>query len=89
VECNSGRAPVVEEVDVDATESSVVVTVRVRGYSGDQDCQGSPPALYMIELAEPLGERTLVDGGCATVQRAHGTGLCPDGEIRHEPEPSP
>ena len=88
VECTSGRVPVVEDVDVSTSESEVVVTVMVRGHHGYQDCQGTPPAPYTIDLGEPLGQRVLVDGGCGEGQRAHGTALCPEGAIRYEPQPS-
>jgi hypothetical protein len=88
VECNSGREAIIEDVEVRTSKSEVVVTVKVRGYGGDQDCQGSPPTLHRIELTEPLGQRTMIDGGCVEGQRAHGTGACPDGAIRYKPQPS-
>jgi hypothetical protein len=40
----------------------VVVTITVRSLS-NADCPGHPPTPYTFELDEPLGERSLVDGG--------------------------
>lgn len=43
-----------------ATEVTITIIVRSLG---DAECPGHPPTPYTIELAEPLGHRTLVDGG--------------------------
>jgi hypothetical protein len=64
--CASGRSsvgrivgPQVDYVD----DTSVVVTFRVRPLAGGQDCPGNPPAAVTVRLEEPLGDRTLLDGG--------------------------
>jgi hypothetical protein len=41
----------------------VVVTITVRSLEGGRTCQGHPPTPYTLELDEPLGDRSLVDGG--------------------------
>jgi len=43
-----------------ATEVTITITVR---WLGEATCPGHPPTPYTIELAEPLGDRTLADGG--------------------------
>lgn len=43
-----------------ATEVTITIVVRSLG---DAECPGHPPTPYTIELAEPLGDRTLADGG--------------------------
>ena len=35
----------------------------VRPVGGSRDCQGSPPTPATVDLAEPLGQRTVLDGG--------------------------
>lgn len=47
---------------VDADEERVVVTVRVVPLPGPQDCGEAPDTPFTIELDEPLGDRTLLDG---------------------------
>ncbi len=86
VRCTSGREPVVEEVQVESDGSSMTVTVMVRSYDGDQDCQGTPPVSHVIDLGERLGDRVLIDGGCLPGQQGRGTSLCPPDEIRFSAE---
>tara|TARA_R100000306_G_scaffold52139_1_gene49048 strand:- start:258 stop:713 length:456 start_codon:yes stop_codon:yes gene_type:complete len=86
VQCTSGREPVVEDVLVESDASSMTVTVMVRSYDGDQDCQGTPPVSHVIDLGERLGDRVLIDGGCLPGQQGRDTALCPPDEIRFSPE---
>jgi hypothetical protein len=58
--CSSGRsaggridANVAYERDV------VVIDIGVRPFGGDQDCQGNPSTPFVVELAEPLGDRVV------------------------------
>jgi hypothetical protein len=55
----SGRmsAPV-----VDYGADSVIVTIGVRPLEGMQTCPGPPGTPALLRLAEPLGDRTLLDG---------------------------
>lgn len=63
--CASGREvndillpPVIEY-----REDEVIVSLYVEPVPGGaQDCQGTAPTRFTIQLAEPLGGRTLVDG---------------------------
>jgi hypothetical protein len=63
--CASGQTSegriVGPEIEVD--DSSVVVTFGVRPLSGAQACPGNPATMVEVELDEPLGHRTLLDGG--------------------------
>jgi hypothetical protein len=63
--CASGRTAEgrIEEPDVDYRRDAVVVTIRVRERSGDQDCPGNPDTPYVLRLDEPVGNRALLDGG--------------------------
>jgi hypothetical protein len=62
--CNSGRDArgriVVWAVLPAADAMTVVLAVRPR--PGGHDCQGNPETPFLLELPEPLGDRTLLDG---------------------------
>lgn len=64
--CSGGRSsedrivgPEIEYVD----DTAVVVTFGVRPLPGDQECPGNPVTAVEVHLAEPLGNRLLLDGG--------------------------
>jgi hypothetical protein len=63
--CASGRPPigrVLPPVVLFALDA-VVVAFSTRPLPGGQDCPGAPPAPVEFDLAEPLGDRLLLDGG--------------------------
>jgi predicted small lipoprotein YifL len=64
-ECTSGRDPVpfLGAPEVIETAERVVVTMTSEASTGDQNCQGNPSVPVTLELAEPIGDRELVDGG--------------------------
>ena len=47
---------------IEYTENSVIVTFFVEPLSGFQECPGNPSSTVEIQLAQPLGARTLLDG---------------------------
>ncbi len=63
--CASGQSSEgrIAEQQIDYLDASVVVTFRVRPLPGDQECPGNPATMVEVELDEPLGHRTLLDGG--------------------------
>jgi hypothetical protein len=81
VGCNSGVTGEVQEPDVRIDEVDVEITFLVRpGEPSAADCQGNVEVPYEVVLPEPLGERRLVDGQCASGGDAGGTVWCdPDG----------
>lgn len=62
--CASGTSPEgrVEPPAIELTDTTVTVTYSVRHRVGSQDCQGNPPLAVGLQLPEPLGNRTLLDG---------------------------
>jgi hypothetical protein len=63
--CASGRSPEgrIEPPTFDLTDAAVTISFEIRWPSGaGQDCQGIPPFPITIDLPEPLGDRTLLDG---------------------------
>jgi hypothetical protein len=44
-------------------ETSVTITIGVKPLEGDQDCPANPATPLTIKLTEPLGDRTLFNGG--------------------------
>ncbi len=63
LECASGQAPVDREVlpVVVETDAQVQITTLVAPVAGGADCPGNPWFPVVVELDEPLGERTVVD----------------------------
>ena len=63
--CASGRPADGRIVgpDVVGVNSLVLVTFAVRPLPGDQDCPSNPPSRVTVDLGEPLGTGTLLDGG--------------------------
>lgn len=53
----------IEEPDVQYQQDAVIVTIRVKPKTGAQTCQSNPLTPYTLELEEPLGGRTLLEGG--------------------------
>ena len=62
--CASGQPPVGREVVpvVTATDTNVTITVLVESVRGDATCPSNPWFLSVIDLGEPLGDRSLLDG---------------------------
>ena len=63
--CASGRSPQgrVQAPVIAYGAEAITVTIAVIPLPGAQDCQGNPEFPTTILLTEPLGTRTLLDGG--------------------------
>jgi hypothetical protein len=64
--CASGRSPEgrIVEPRIQYGATQVIITFFVRPAPGNfQTCQGNPPGPFEVDLAQPLGGRTLMDGG--------------------------
>jgi hypothetical protein len=61
--CASGTsgAERVDPPDMAFSETSITVRVDIRRGPGGQDCQGTPPFRFTLELPEPVGGRALLD----------------------------
>ncbi|GEM00235.1 hypothetical protein [Cellulomonas terrae] len=61
--CNSGEDADgrVELATLRETASTVEVVITVEPRDGGHDCQSNPPTPFTVELAEPLGDRRLLD----------------------------
>jgi hypothetical protein len=46
-----------------STKTTVTITIGVKPLEGAQDCPGNPATPLTVTLTEPLGNRTLFDGG--------------------------
>ena len=69
--CASGQPATgrIEEPLVFTDARRVVVSVFVRHAEGGQECPGNPETPYVLRLAEPLGDRQLLDGGVVPARR--------------------
>lgn len=60
-ECASGRDADGRIVaDVTYGSDSITIDVGVRRLGGDQDCPSNPVTSYVVELDQPLGDRTII-----------------------------
>lgn len=83
--CNSGETGTVNDPDIEMTDTQVVITFTVSpGEPRSADCQGNNAVSYDVELPEALGERELVDGGCASTE-ATSTAPCQRSGVRYTP----
>jgi hypothetical protein len=75
--CNSGEDAqgriVVSAIDED--DDSVTMTFAVRPRGGGQECPGNPETPFVLELSEPLGDRSVLDGSSVPPRDAT---VCPD-----------
>lgn len=62
--CASGKSPEgrIATAAMSYLENSVTVILGVTPLTGPQTCNPGPPAEYIVELDEPLGDRQLLDG---------------------------
>ena len=80
--CASGVTGAVLDPQVEITDEQVVVTIDVDPLpQGQYECQGNDTVEYVVTLAEPLGDRDLMDGACLAGE-AVGTAACVDGAVR-------
>jgi hypothetical protein len=67
LECTSGRPAegrvLPPAIRYEPTRVLVVFAVRKPPTTGAETCPGAPPTPVTVELREPLGKRTLLDGG--------------------------
>ncbi len=60
MECASGRSATGRiEVEIAYGPDEVGIEVGVRPLGGDQNCPSNPNTPYIIELSEPLGDRSI------------------------------
>ncbi len=74
-ECTSGRDPLpfLHEPTVIEADETVTVYWTSDAPHGAQTCQGNPPVRMAVELDEPLGSRTLLDGSTWPPKRVTGS----------------
>jgi hypothetical protein len=82
--CNGGVTGEVLAPEIRRGESEIVVTFAVDPRQpGPAPCQGNDPVPYEVDLGEPLGHRSLVDGECLARGEAVSTSFCSSGARRH------
>ncbi|MDJ1114725.1 hypothetical protein [Microbacterium dauci] len=78
LECASGVTGELSEPRVTAEDDRIVITTPVADNgSDDGECPGNDVVPLTVDLGEPIGERTLVDGACLSTEAAD-TELCAD-----------
>lgn len=61
--CASGASPEGRiQPEVTYNTDTIIVTIRVKKLGGAQDCQARAPTPYELQLDQPVGNRTVLDG---------------------------
>lgn len=72
VACSDGRTGKVQTPRVTYEKKRIVIRTDVEPLTeGPHTCPGNSPVSITVELAEPIGERVLVDGSCSVDAIAH------------------
>ena len=84
--CSSGITGEVYPPDIVIGDRDVVVTFSVAPLDFDvRTCIPNEEVPFVVNLAEPIGERRLVDGACLDDSEASPTGFCRSGPVRWSP----
>ncbi len=86
VGCSSGVQGKPDAPEIEYTETEVRITFRISPRIDNGTCQGTPGVPYDVELGEPLGDRSLVDGECHPGSTAWATAFCLEEGVRYAPE---
>ncbi|WP_068480453.1 hypothetical protein [Pseudoclavibacter helvolus] len=82
--CASGTTGEILEPKVTYEAEQIVIRVDVApAGAGPQTCQGNDAVPVVVELTEPIGLRSLIDGGCA-LEGVGTTSECADTAVRFE-----
>ena len=85
--CNGGVTGTVLEPVVAADAERITVTFAVEPVEpGAHTCQGNDGVPFVVELADPVAGRELVDGACLSGD-AVTTSFCTEGAVRWSPQP--
>jgi hypothetical protein len=83
--CNNGVTGEVHKPEVSVEDDAVVVTFSVDPINTDASCPDNDVVPYEVVLPEPLGDRSSVDGQCASDRDARRTPFCQHGGVRYSP----
>ena len=87
VACSGGRTGTVLAPSIVWSDTRVVVTFSVEPLPQDPEdaCPPNDTVAYVVELGQPIGQRQLFDGACAS-NPAASTTFCTDGGVRWRPD---
>jgi hypothetical protein len=86
--CNGGETGTVLEPVVDVDGERIEVTFTVEPLPpGDHTCPGNDEVPVVVELAEPVGGRELVDGACLSGEAATTSFCTEQNPVRWPPQP--
>ncbi|WP_424467028.1 hypothetical protein [Pseudoclavibacter helvolus] len=83
--CSGGETGEVLEPQVTYEAEHIVIRVDVVPVYGLQTCPGNDAVPVVVQLTEPIGSRSLIDGGCA-LEGVGTTVECVDSALRFEGE---
>lgn len=85
LDCSGGETGEVLEPQVTYEAEQIIIRVDVVPISGLQTCPGNNAVPVTVQLTEPIGSRSLIDGGCA-LEGVGTTAECLDSAVRYEGE---
>jgi hypothetical protein len=84
--CNNGVTGEVLAPKIDMGPSEIVITFQVAPKQpGEATCPSNAGVPYEVDLGEPIGQRTLVDGECLGDDGAKTTAFCQPNATRFSP----
>lgn len=88
VSCSDGRTGQVLAPNVAVEHDRIVVTFEVEALPpGRYTCPGNNDVPYRVDVREPIGSRSIVDGWCLDRETPE-PGLCPDAGVRWSAPPT-
>ena len=85
VGCSGGVQGDPQTPKIEFTESEIQITFRIEPRIDDGTCQGTPGVPFQVDLSEPIGGRTIVDGECHPGSTAWATSFCLEEGVRYGP----
>lgn len=88
--CSGGVTGTVFGPQISKGDSEIEVIFKVEAIGdGLQLCPGNDTVSIEVDLGEPIGDRRIVDGGCAVDRHDSSTGRCREGPVRWAPQAPP
>lgn len=81
VKCSNGETGRVLDPSIQETDAAIIITFTVQPAELG-DCPSNNQVAYQVELDEPIGSRSLVDGLCSAAPRLSNSVFCADGDQR-------
>ncbi len=86
VGCSSGVQGEPQTPEIEFTDSEIQITFTIAPRIDGGTCEGTLGVPVDIDLGEPIGDRSLVDGECHPGSTAWSTAFCLEEGVRYSPK---